>query len=52
MRFILFAVSVAWLYATWPFRLLWYKWQGYRAHRDIMQYLSTLHSRAYYHEKK
>ncbi len=52
MRFILFVAGVAWLYATWPIRLLWLKWQGYKAHREIMQYLYELHSRAYYHEDR
>ncbi len=48
---ILFAVSMAWLFASWPFRLLWYRWQVYQANRDLQRYLHELRGRSYYDEE-
>ncbi len=47
---IVFAVSIAWLFMTWPLRLLWYKWRSYQAGREIERYLHELRGRSYYHE--
>ena len=48
---IVFAVSIAWLFMTWPLRLLWYKWQGYQANRELERYLYDRRGRSYYDEE-
>ncbi len=47
---VVFAFWVAWWVITWPAYRLWYKWQGYQAHRELQRHLRELHSRSYYHE--